>query len=384
MHGLCLPVVEFPAIPRKGDNHRDSRDTAMTRELLPVLRDLPACPAAGTGVHSWIMSTAHYCRRCGMVEAEAVQFIAARITRPPSPPNEIETAVSKAYHTTAFSGIPRQYSQQKRRAVPLAEIKYDEAKLRAVAARSKAPASWRHWLWERSQMRPETQNAISFLARLYGPGETVHVFDKMDGIEGKHPRWTFKISNPMDCRVPSEMRDGGRFRSGVWFLCNPVDGHWHPNPRQNGEPSCRSEESLTSFRYAVLESDVAPACLWLAFVVQIPARIAAIYTSGSRSIHTLVQIDARSKAEWDSTAGQWKRPLKVLGGDAACLSAVRLSRLPGCARPEKSGFQKLLYLAPNPPCARLIDLPLVHTRFEMLQRWRGLCPRWNRSMEAHG
>jgi hypothetical protein len=298
MHGLCLPVVELPAIPRKGDNHRDSRNTAMTRELLPVLHDLPACPAAGTGVHSWIMSAAHYSRRCGMTEAEAVQFIAARITRPASPPNEIETAVSKAYQTTAFGGVPRQYSQPKRRAIPLAEIKYDETKLRAVAARIKAPANWRHWLWERSQMRPETQNAISFLSRLYRPGETVHAFDKMDGIEGKQPRWSFKISNPMDCRVPTEMRDGGRFRSGIWFLCNPVDGLWHPNPRQDGEPSCRSEESLTAFRYVVLESDVAPPDLWLALVVQIPACIAAIYTSGSRSIHTLVEIDAGSKAEW--------------------------------------------------------------------------------------
>jgi hypothetical protein len=186
----------------------------------------------------------------------------------------------------------------------------------------------------------------------------------------------------MDCRVPAGIREGGRFQAGIWFLCNPVDGQWHPNPRQNDEPSCRSEESLIAFRYIVLESDIAPSDLWVAFVVQVPARIAAIYTSGSRSIHTLIQIDAKSKAEWDAIAGQWKRPLKVLGGDAGCLSAVRLSRLPGCARPEKNGFQRLLYLAPNPPFARLIDLPCVRTRFEMVQRWRELCPRWNPEMEA--
>lgn len=355
----------------------------MTRELPHYLRDLPACPAAGTGVHSWIMSAAHHCGRRGMSEAEAVRFIASRITRPASPQNEVEVAVAKAYRqTTTFICTPRQYPNASRPAVPLSEIEFDEAKLRAVAAKINAPANWRHWLWERSPMRPETQNAISFLSRLYRPGETVHAFDKMDGIEGKHPRWSFTISNPMDCRVPVEMREGGRFQSGVWFLCNPVDGQWHPNPRQNDEPSCRSEESLTAFRYVVLESDIAPANLWLAFIVQVPARVSAIYTSGSRSIHTLIQIDAKSKAEWDAIAGQWKRPLKVLGGDAGCLSAVRLSRLPGCARPEKNGFQRLLYLAPNPPFARLIDLPCVGTRVEMLQRWRELCPRWNPDMEA--
>jgi hypothetical protein len=318
-----------------------------------------------------------------MAEAEAIQFIAARITRPASPPSEIETAVSKAYQTTAFRSGSRQYLRAPRMAVPLSEIKYDEAKLRAVTAKVKTPASWRHWLWERSPICPETQNAVSFLSRLYRPGETIHAFDKFDGIEGKHPRWTFTISNPMDCRVPAEMREGGRFQSGVWFLCNPVDGLWHPNPRQNGEPSCRSEESLTAYRFVVLESDVAPADLWLAFVVQIPARIAAIYTSGSRSIHTLVQIDARSKAEWNATAGRWKRPLKVLGGDPACLSAVRLTRLPGCGRPEKKNFQKLLYLNPNPPDSSLIELPPLQSRAETLKRWRRECPRWNQSMEAY-
>jgi len=318
-----------------------------------------------------------------MAEAEAVQFIAARITRPPSPPSEIETAVSKAYQTTGFRSGPCLFAHTPLMPVPLSEIKYDEAKLRAVAAKVKAPASWRHWLWERSPMRPETHNAISFLSRLYRPGETIHAFDKFDGIEGKHPRWTFTISNPMDCRVPAEMREGGRFQSGVWFLCNPVDGLWHPNPRQNGEPSCRSEESLTAYRFVVLESDVAPADSWLAFVVQIPARIAAIYTSGSRSIHTLVQIDAGSKAEWDATAGRWKRPLKVLGGDPACLSAVRLTRLPGCRRPEKKNIQKLLYLNSNPPDSPLIELPPLQSRAETLKRWRQECPRWNQSMEAY-
>lgn len=349
----------------------------------PLLSALPACPAAGTGVHSWIMSAANHCGRRGISEAAAVQFIVARITRPASPQNEVEVAVAKAYrHAPTSHGAAHQSSPAPRRAVPLSEVKFEEAKLRAVAVKIRTPANWRHWLWERSPMRPETQNAVSFLSRLYRPGETVYAFDKMDGVQGKRPRWSFTISRPMDCGIPAEMREGGRFQSGVWFLCNPVDGEWHPNPRQNNRLSCRSEESVTAYRYAVWESDVAPANLWLAFIAQVPARIAAIYTSGSRSIHALIQIDARSKAEWDAITGRWKRPLKVLGGDPACVSAVRLSRLPGCARPEKNGYQKLLYLAPNPPFARLIDLPCMRTRAEMLQRWHVLCPRWNPELEA--
>ena len=190
----------------------------------------------------------------------------------------------------------------------------------------------------------------------------------------------------MDCRVPDLIHDGGRFGEGIWFLGNPVDGQWHNTGERNekGEAvfSCRNFQAVTSFRYAVLESDQAPLNLWLAFIAQLPFRISAIYTSGSRSIHALVRLDAANKPEWDSIFAPLKRPLKVLGADAGCLSAVRLTRLPQCWRPVKNGFQKLLYLCPNPPLSPLIDLPVLHSRPWTLARWRRDCPRWNGTAEA--
>ena len=219
-----------------------------------------------------------------------------------------------------------------------------------------------------------SQNAFSFLAHLYAPGELVLVFDK---FETKIPLATITIGRPMDCHVPALIRNGGRYGAGIWTLCNPVDGKSHPNPRNNNEPSCRSEESVTTFRYGVLESDQAAPEDWLAFVVQLPIRIAAIYTSGSRSIHCLIRLDARTKAEWDAQIQPLKRPLKLLGADAGCLSAVRLTRLPGCWRPNKNGFQKLLYLCPNPTAEPLLSLPVIQSRADALARWRKLCPRWN-------
>jgi hypothetical protein len=252
-----------------------------------------------------------------------------------------------------------------------------------MANRITRPASWRHWLWERSPKRPEAMNAYSFLAHLYRPGEIVQVFDAM---ESKVPAHSVRVSEPMDCRVPGTVQAGGQPGRGVWFLCNPVDGRWHDTGDKDeaGNPvlSCRNWQAVTTFRYAVLESDQAPADLWLAFIAQLPLRIAAIYTSGGRSIHCLLRLDAPSKEAWDEVIRPLKRPLKVLGADAACLSAVRLTRLPGCWRPEKGGFQKLLYLHPDPPEAKLVDLPVLRTRFEMLDRWLNLCPRWNHNMEA--
>jgi hypothetical protein len=314
-----------------------------------------------------------------MSAPEAASFIAARITRPPKPANEIAIAVAKAFNSKT-QRMARAGGGSTTAPKPLANIQFDPAKLGAVAARVSPPRNWRHWLWERSPKRPETQNAFSFLAQLYAPGERIHVFDKLDS---KTPLATVAITEPMDCRVPALIRSGGNFGAGIWYLCNPVDNQWHPNPRNQDEPSCRSEESIQTFRYAVLESDQAAPDDWFAFIAQLPIRIAAIYSSGSRSIHSLIRLDARTKAEWDAQIQPLKRPLKLLGADAACLSAVRLTRLPGCWRPNKNGFQRLLYLCPNPTAQRLLDLPVLQSRAAALARWRKLCPRWNHSQEAH-
>jgi hypothetical protein len=221
-------------------------------------------------------------------------------------------------------------------------------------------------------------DAFAFLKHLYQPGEKVLVFDEM---EARQPLGIVTITEPMDCRVPDVIRNGG-LGAGIWYLGNPVDGQWHPNPRQDNKPSCRSEESLTAFRYAVLESDAADPNAWLAFVAQLPVRISAIYTSGGRSIHALVRLDAGCKADFDSAIAPLKRPMKVLGADPGAMSAVRLTRLPGCWRPEKAGFQKLLYLSPNPLDVPLMDVPVLFTRAESLARWKAICPRWNHGMEG--
>ncbi|MBP8259587.1 MAG: hypothetical protein KA118_07980 [Verrucomicrobia bacterium] len=343
-------------------------------------RKIPQCPPPGEGVHTWLASAAKYCQIFGKTPVQAVAYLTAHMTRPPSSSNEVQSAVAFAYKDGPDGSKTRMPGQYARRPVPIQSVQYDEARLRAAASRITIPSNWRHWLYSRSPVRPDSQNALSFLAQLYRAGETILVFDRM---ETPKPLQRFRISVPMNCSMNSAelaiVKEGGRFQEGIWFLCNPVDGAEHPNPRQNNKLSCRSEESVTSFRYAVLESDIAPANLWLACIVQFPIRIAAIYTSGSRSIHTLVQLNAPTKAAWDAEVSQWKRPLRVLGCDVACLSGVRLTRLPGCARPGK-GYQKLLYLAPNPPLARLIDLPIICTRTAELQRWRELCPRWNPEM----
>lgn len=349
----------------------------------PHSASMAPCPQAGAGVHSWLLASANRCHLAGLSAAAAEALITGLMTRPPSPGNEVGVAVAKAYNTPYRPGaLPSRYSAA-RAPVPLTSIRYDPDKLAKVAARITPPHNWRAWLWERSPKRPDMMTAWSYLLCLYEPGERIEVFDC---LEDKKPLALVEITVPLDCRVPALIRSGGRHGKGIWYLCNPVDGQWHDTGERDkcGKPvmSCRNHQAVTAWRYAVLESDQASPDLWLAFIAQLPARISAIYTSGGRSVHTLIRHDAGSKAEWDSQIAPLKRPAKVLGVDTGCLSAVRLTRLPQCWRPEKHGFQKLLYLNPDPPLAPLVDMPVLWPRVEALTRWQAICPQWNRQAEA--
>ncbi len=110
--------------------------------------------------------------------------------------------------------------------------------------------------------------------------------------------------------------------------------------------SRRSEESITAFRYAVLESDCQALKQWLKILVQLPLPIVSITSSGGKSLHALIRVDATSKLNWDQTIGAIKPRLINLGADPGALTAVRLTRLPNCYRGER--FQELLYLDPTP------------------------------------
>ena len=62
--------------------------------------DLPSCPAEGEAPrHSWIMSAAN--RYAHRAIKEAVDLITSKLTRAPSPYNEVETTVRKAFKEAA-------------------------------------------------------------------------------------------------------------------------------------------------------------------------------------------------------------------------------------------------------------------------------------------
>lgn len=254
---------------------------------------------------------------------------------------------------------------------------YEPAKLADYARRCpfKIDAAW---LATRSPIAiPEKQDAalaVSFLSALYKAGERVLIFSS-EWSQGDFlfdvSRGSFRLGDkPGVQAVPSALPDGGR--TGIWFLAQPVKGTWLPNLNNraaDGSPKMgrRHGDCCTSWRFLVLESDEAPPELWLRALVQLPIPIVAIYTSGGRSIHALARVDCESKAQWDSLRDDLIPVLCPLGADAAAITAVRLTRLPGTLRHGTKGkdgkmqtypaprLQRLLYLDPNATARAIID-----------------------------
>jgi len=72
------------------------------RSLEP--KPIPPCPQSGAGVHAWLLPAAWACRFQGLTAEQAIRELEIRMTRRPSPANEIEAAVAKAYDAAPIIG----------------------------------------------------------------------------------------------------------------------------------------------------------------------------------------------------------------------------------------------------------------------------------------
>jgi len=233
-------------------------------------------------------------------------------------------------------------------APPPPKPKFQKDVLKRVAKVGSAITDAVSFLAQVSPISVASLDSADVLRHLYphGTGEKVLVFNDMKS-QGQL-LWEAD-SNPMQEHLPTGA-------DGVWFLPQPVCGEYYPNPRLGGKMSRRSEEAVTAWRYAVLESDEADADDWLRCLVQMPLPIASICESGGRSVHALVRVDAASKADWDYLMGKIKPVLITLGADPGTLTAIRLSRLPQAMRGERR--QGLLYLNPQPSAKPIYQPPV--------------------------
>ena len=199
-------------------------------------------------------------------------------------------------------------------------------------------------LRKHSPVDPSEADLKCFFDSLYLPGEEVLVFEFLKG-QGD---CLYEVGTRIPDTLPLQAEDG------IFFLTNPVDGLSHPNRRETGKRSMRSQESITTFRYLLMESDEVAVEDWLKILIQLPLPIAAVYLSGGKSVHALVRVDADSKSDYDEGRRQLRPILGALGVDLQATSAVHLSRLPTAYRGEVQ--QKLLYLNSLPETKPILEL----------------------------
>lgn len=122
-------------------------------------------------------------------------------------------------------------------------------------------------------------------------------------------------------------------RAGAWIRFNPLDGHGCGNA------------NVTDYRYALVESDVLDIDRQFPAIRELRLPCAAVVSSGGKSVHAIVRVEARDKAEYDKRV-RWLYDYCDRHGfvtDKQNKNASRLSRMPGVTR---NGRRQLL-LATN-------------------------------------
>ncbi len=235
------------------------------------------------------------------------------------------------------------------------------------------------WLADRSpvavppvvdQIADGRATARLFIETLFQPGERLLIFTRFYSqgdfmVEAGGASWRL-AEKPGVPAAPSPVPSGGR--EDLWFLTAPVSGQWVKTTDAEARLSRRCEGAIERWPFILLESDHAEESLWLRALATLPLPIAALYTSGGKSVHALVRIDCSGKAEFDSVRDILRAVLCPLGADGAAMTAVRLSRLPGCLRHgsrrgedylryDQPRLQRLVYLNPSAaPGVALLDL----------------------------
>jgi hypothetical protein len=199
-------------------------------------------------------------------------------------------------------------------------------------------------LWEASPIRPPddwTMDALALVAFLFEPGEQINfVTAFMVDDDGKATPKGKGETVDRDVLLARWRKEGmPRSNVGGWLRMNPLDGEGV------------TDANVTAFRFALIECDAVPVELQLSLLTKLPLPLAAILTSGGRSLHAWVRVDADSLEDYRATVARMLALLAKFGVDGKNKNPSRLSRLPGVVRrigAAGDGRQRLLYLNPEP------------------------------------
>jgi hypothetical protein len=170
---------------------------------------------------------------------------------------------------------------------------------------------------------------------LFEIGENVNiVHQSKPDRNGKHQpanAGTTLPSNQWTTRLlePTPERPGG-----YWMRMNPLDG------------AGVADKNVSAFRFCLLEFDDVPLELQLSLLAKLPLPIAAIISSGGRSYHAWIRLNAPTWDGYKNEVAELYKRMGRFGVDEKNKNASRLSRLPGAFRGDQQ--QTLFYLNHEP------------------------------------
>jgi hypothetical protein len=198
---------------------------------------------------------------------------------------------------------------------------------------------------------------LMLFAALYRKEECINVvtdftIEEKDGVSKANPKGAGRTLVRDDWM--RYIRDQGppESRAGAWIRSNPV------KKRGSGKDGAITDADVTSYRFCLLESDALPIDLQLSLLARLPLPVAAIITSGGRSVHAWIMLNCSNEQEYRAKVDRIYTLLARFGLCPSNKNPSRLSRLPGAQREigkHGDGAQRLLYLNDEPSEAPILE-----------------------------
>ena len=292
-------------------------------QLSPSDLHIPDCPPAGRGCHRWMFLAVNLLVNAGLEQNDICSWVEHWMTREPQP-REVENT----YWRVKCGG------DERRESVP----RHDEDPSAIAAMTASGPTSYEE-IEEMSPVAPRDVATDDYFNVLFKDGKRTIVFTN----ERSQGQLVWSSATPRG--LVDRLTRGNE--NGAWFLLNPVTGNRTYVERLR-KSSRRSEENLTHYSYALVESDKIETPLWLTILKQLPLPIMSIVLSGNESAHAIIEIDAMHREKWMERVRALAEQVLPLGACQGSLTAVRLTRVPNVTRRDTKKTQRLLYLNPTP------------------------------------
>lgn len=194
---------------------------------------------------------------------------------------------------------------------------------------------------EAAPVRDSAESTVAFLRAAFLPSETICVCTQaVEGDDGKHRPGSHGTFKPVEWFI-AQIEAGENA-----FTCDSASGRWiRINPYQP-EASTGADSNVAAYRHVLVEFDDLPESEQLHVLRASNLPLTGIISSGGRSYHGWVRVDAPDLKTWEARRDLIYTYLEDAGPCPANKNPGRFSRLPGCKRGDQ--WQRLIALRSGP------------------------------------